>query len=294
MRAFLRRRLGVSVRGGEDEIDDALPVELDPLEQYQVGQRLLEARLEGTGRREAILAEIARGTLPPGGLGMPVVGALEPVADAIFAQAGDGAGASLDVRVVLGDGRLLSGTVPGVVGDTLRAVSYARVGPRHRLQAWVRLLALTAAHPERTFDALTVGRVRRGGDGAVTVARIPPVSVEEARAELAVLLDLYDRGMREPAPLACATSAAYAAAGSNAAAAAADAWESAWNFDKEDRDREHLLVLGGERTFVARCEEAPRPDESGPGWDERDPTRFGRWARRLWDPLLRREEVREP
>ena len=74
---------------------------------------------------------------------------------------------------------------------------------------------------------------------------------------------------------------------------AADAWESTWNFDKEDRDREHLLVLGGERTFAQLCEQAPRADESGPGWDERDPTRFGRWARRLWDGLLRREEVRE-
>ncbi len=74
---------------------------------------------------------------------------------------------------------------------------------------------------------------------------------------------------------------------------AADAWESTWNFDKEDRDREHLLVLGGERTFAQLCEQAPRADEAGPGWDERDPTRFGRWARRLWDGLLRREEVRE-
>ena len=293
VRAFLRRRLDVSVRAGEDEIEDALPVELDALEQYQVGQRLLEARLDGTGRREAILAEIARGTLPPGGLGQPVVAAIEPIADAVFAQAGAGSGESVDVRVALPGGRLLSGTVPGVVGDTLRAVSYARVGPRHRLQAWVRLLALTAAHPERSFDALTVGRVRRGADGAVTVARIPPLDAGEARAELAVLLDLYDRGMREPAPLACATSAAYAGAGSNAARMAADAWESTWNFDKEDRDREHLLVLGGERTFAQLCEQAPRPDESGPGWDERDPTRFGRWARRLWDGLLRREEVRE-
>ena len=206
VRAFLRRRLGVSVRGGEDEIDDALPVELDPLEQYQVGQRLLEARLEGTGRREAILAEIARGTLPPGGLGMPVVGALEPVADAIFAQAGDGAGASLDVRVVLDDGRLLSGTVPGVVGDTLRAVSYARVGPRHRLQAWVRLLALTAAHPERTVRRAhrrpRPARRRRRGDRRADPARergggarraggpARPLRPRDARAGPARLRDL--------------------------------------------------------------------------------------------------------
>ncbi len=36
-----------------------------------------------------------------------------------------------------------------------------------------------------------------------------------------------------------------------------------------------------------------RADERGPGWDEDETTRFGRWARRLWDGLLAHEELTE-
>jgi hypothetical protein len=32
-----------------------------------------------------------------------------------------------------------------------------------------------------------------------------------------------------------------------------------------------------------------RPDEYAPGWDADEPRRFGRWACRLWDDLLRHE-----
>ena len=71
MRAFLRQRLGVALRSDEDEIDDALPIELDGLERWGVGQRLLEGRARGRRATSArICAEIARGMLPPGALAM--------------------------------------------------------------------------------------------------------------------------------------------------------------------------------------------------------------------------------
>jgi exodeoxyribonuclease V gamma subunit len=290
VRAFLRQRLGISVGDYADETEDGLPVELDGLELWGVGQRLLDARLAGAEPRAALLAEIARGTLPPGVLGKPVVDRIAPVVEEILAHVRTEPAASVDVRVALPDGRTLSGTIAGVAGDTLRAVTYSRVNPRHRLAAWARLLALTAGHPGRPFDAVTVGRGRQGGDGRVTVARIPPVGADAAHAELAALIDLYDRGMREPPPLACLTSAAYANAGANAAAAAREAWESGYAFDKEDREPEHQLVHGGVRTLAELLAEPPRADEP---WNETEPSRFGRWARRLWDGLLEREEIED-
>ena len=54
VRAFLRQRLGISVGDYADEVDDALPVELDALERWGVGQRLLDgvlARREHRGVR---------------------------------------------------------------------------------------------------------------------------------------------------------------------------------------------------------------------------------------------------
>ena len=62
------------------------------------------------------------------------------------------------------------------------------------------------------------------------------------------------------------TSAAYAAAahqGGDAEKAARAAWESGWNFPKEDAELEHQLVRGGIRASTSCTAEPPRADESG-------------------------------
>jgi exodeoxyribonuclease V gamma subunit len=205
----------------------------------------------------------------------------------------------VDVRVALGDGRLLSGTVTGVRGDLLLTTTFSRVSAKHRIAAWVRLLALTASWPDRPFAAATVGRGQRRGD--VRTAWVPPLGSDAAqrgavaRAELAVVVDLYDRGMREPLPLACQSSAAYADAarrGQDGFAAALKEWESEWNFDKEDQDAEHQMAFGGVLTLDEIAELAPGEGEEGEGWLASEDSRFGRLARRLWEGLLSREEVR--
>ena len=156
-------------------------------------------------------AEVSRGALPPWMLAKPVLDRVQDTVEDIVAAAPQGDARSLDVKLALRDGRLLTGTVPGVVGDVLRTVTYSRTSPRDRLAAWVRLLALTAAHPDRSFEAVTVARAPHDSDERVAVARIAPLDAELALDHLAVLMELYDLGMREPAPLACRTSAAYAA-----------------------------------------------------------------------------------
>ena len=294
VRAFLRQRLDLRAGDASDEVEDALPVELDGLETWHVGRRLLEARLAGVEPRAACLAEIARGTLPPGQLGKPVIEDVQPTVEEIVACAPEGETGSVDVKLVLPDGRRLGGTVAGVAGDTVRAVMYSRVSARHRLAAWVRLLALAASHPEREFEAVTIGRAPSGSGARVTVAQLPPLDAGAALDHLAVLLDLYDRGMREPAPLGCLTSAAYAAAaraGGDPVAAAREAWESAHMRDGEAGEPEHVLVLGGVVPFDDLLAARARADEHGPWWDESEPRRFGRWARRLWDGLLGHERL---
>jgi exodeoxyribonuclease V gamma subunit len=300
-RALLRDRLGISVSEYFDEVQDAMPVELTALEEWGVGQRLLEGVLAGGDRRACMQAEIARGALPPGELARPPlakIGAIvDHVADAARALA-DGTPGSLDVSLALADGRTLAGTVTGVCGDTIRAVSYSRVRPRDRLRAWVQLLALSAARPERPFESVVIGRARAGVRGAsVTVARIPALADtpdarrQAALAQLAIVLDLYDRGMREPLPLACDTSAAYAqavAAGGDGESAAREAWETVFRYGKEDRQPEHMLIYGDAIPLARLLAEAPRDDER---WEGEEANRFGRYAMRLWRGLLGVEEL---
>ena len=130
-----------------------MPIELDDLEKYGVGNRLLNTLLHGATPQAAVDAEFARGFLPPGALGQAVIEEVWPKVDAVVGCARDildlqTEPESVDVRAVLADGRTLSGTVSGVAGDVLRSVSYATLGPQHRIAAWVRLVALTAAYPE--------------------------------------------------------------------------------------------------------------------------------------------------
>jgi exodeoxyribonuclease V gamma subunit len=285
IRTFLRDRLGISVSDYRDEVRDGMPVELDNLEQWAVGQRLLEGVMGGAELGTCLRAEIARGTLPPGQLGRPP---LLKIGEAV-AQLAEAAGSlggetpeSLDVNLALGDGRLLAGTVTGVCGEVVRTISYSRVRPRDRLRAWIKLLALTAARPERPFQSAVIGRLRSGSQAHadVTLARVAPLAPtanerrSDALDQLNLILDLYDRGMCEPLPMACDTSAAHAQEGREAAE---KAWTSTFDYDKEDRRPEHLLAFGGQIPFTALMA-MPR---------------FEHYAYQLWDGLLAREAIED-
>jgi len=308
VRAFLRRRLGISVTETSDEVADDLHVDLDGLAKWGVGQRLLEARLAGVNGRTAALAEIARGLLPPGGLGRPVIAEVLPVVEEVVAAAqaliaGGESPGGIDAAVALSDGRWLRGTVSGVSGAMLRTVTFSRVSAKHRLAAWVRLLVLTAAFPQRPFGAATVGRARAGSaaGSAVTIARIAPLAGDvagrrqTALGHLETVVALCDRGMCEPLALYCETSAAYAQAvrtGDDPVAAGRRAWTSDWKIDREDRDPAHQLVLGGMRAFDELLAEAPRvAEQEHQGRAVTETTDLGRYARRMWDDLLDCEEV---
>ncbi|HEU4841634.1 MAG TPA: hypothetical protein VFT09_09335, partial [Ilumatobacteraceae bacterium] len=253
-----------------------------------VGDRLLAARLVGVDPDDAVRAEKARGSLPPLALGQRVIDEVWPLVDEIAAAATAARGGvdarTVDVRVDLGADGVVAGTVAGLHGSTLVASAYATVGPRHRLAAWVRLLALAASEPAASCDTVTIGRAGR----RVGTARIPAVAAPRAVAELRTLVDLYRRGLREPLPIFARTSELLA----RRPARAADAWETTdRGFPKEDLEPEHLLRFGHRQVpFGDLLAEAPRADETGSGWDDDATSRAERYARRLWAPLLAVEQ----
>ncbi len=301
---FLRERLGIYVNGSRDEPDDSLPIELSALEEWGFGDRLLRAVLDGAGLEEALEVERARGLLPPeplvGALIDSVVPSVDQLAQRVQSLPCSGSEArSVEINLRLACGRTLIGTVAGVTGSTLVNCVYSRLAAKHRLEAWVRFLALSAGQPGLATSAVTIGRSgsRKAGAGTISELRFPDPD-NSAPSEAAVLLekviDLYDRGMREPLPLYCKTSSEWAAGrrdGDDADSHAKKAWDGD-RFEGESMEEAHLLVLGGRVPFHSLFESAPREDESGLGWDGSEPSRFGRLARRLWDDLLVHESVR--
>jgi exodeoxyribonuclease V gamma subunit len=228
-----------------------------------------------------VQAEWRRGELPPGALGAAVLekvgGAVEELV-AASAQLRTGEPLSRDVAADVGGVRVV-GTVAGLYGSGLVAVEYSRLGPRHRLRAWARLLALAVTRPDTPWRAVTLGRGR--GGGAVR-ATIRPLGVAEANAALADLVALHREGLCEPLPVSTPCTAAYAKA-RRAGAAARDAELAAareWTFEKEDEAI--VAVLGADPDFERLLE---RPGDGPAG------SRFGELAERIWRPLLDAEHV---
>ncbi|HEV7806507.1 MAG TPA: exodeoxyribonuclease V subunit gamma [Solirubrobacteraceae bacterium] len=305
VRGFLRQRLGVGATVRTDEIEDGLPLDLDHLALWGIGARLLTAQLRGVDAAGARAVERSRGTLPPGRIGERHLEDIASLVDTVIgaARAAVDLGAeqqTVDVRIALPGERFVRGTISGLAGDVVRDVGFSRISAHQRLGAWARVLALTTAFPERSFSAVTIGRARAGAarNRRVTVARVaPPAALTSAdareawaRDELGKLADLYDRGMREPLPLYCETSAALAALPAVTARRRAEkAWESKFRRPREDRDEEHVLVLGQGRVFDDLVAESPRDDED---WlADEFASRLERYSHRLWDGLLAAEEV---
>jgi exodeoxyribonuclease V gamma subunit len=290
VRAFLRQRLGISVSDYEDEVQDGLPVDLDGLGLWQIGQRLLDGVVAGYDPNGCIKAEIARGSLPPGRLGRPVIDRVWPTVELVSSRARDytdGEPRSVGINLTLPDARTLTGSVSGVRGQVLLGVSYSRVNARHRISAWVRLLALTAADPSQPYEAVTVGKPPYGSDAELVIARIRPVGTPRALDELERLASLRDRGLRDVLPLPSLTAAAYAAAaheGGDPHEAAGKAWTSGFKFDGEDVDPDHVRAFGGVLTLGELLEIGPRGDEP-------DGSRLAYYAGQLWNGLLEFEEL---
>lgn len=314
VKAFLRQRLQVVLGGRADEPSDAIPVELDALERWQLGDELLGLRREGRDTRRWVDHTRARGLLPPGALADTAIERLRGEVDAVLATAdehiehheqadAEGRQTPPEVAVELGEGRLLTGSVPEIRGEVVLQITYSRVKAKQRLASWANLLAITAAHPERAWSAVLVGRGRATGTATCfRIAPLGPTPEERKRAalrQLGRLVDLHDRGLCEPLPLYCATSAAWSAARfdpeaapTDAAAKASAAWTTGWRFPCEDRDPEHVLVLGGVVEFERLLDEPAMGEELA--WQTGEPSRFGALAQRLWQPLLEREEELRP
>ncbi|HTY35311.1 exodeoxyribonuclease V subunit gamma [Mycobacterium sp.] len=280
------RALDCTLPWDVDEISDAMPVEIDALEAWTVGDRMLRDMLGGMHPDTAANAEWRRGTLPPGRLGVRKAKdirdrARELALAALQHRTVDGA--AHDVAIDLGGGRRLTGTVTPVFGERTVSVTYSKLAPKHVLASWIGLVALAAQTPGRDWSALCIGR----GQSQNRIAQRLFAPPSAPLAVLQGLVALYDAGRREPLPLPLKTSCAWAEArrdGEDPRAAAQAKWAGTRFSPGDDAERAHVRVWG-ERAPLAVLLGPPRPGEETPGED----TRLGALAARLWSPLLAAE-----
>jgi exodeoxyribonuclease V gamma subunit len=318
---LLSERLQLRFPRGGGSFADELDVELDGLAGWAVGARALQDRLEGRDPERTRTLERARGTVPPGELASPVLDEVAGVVDAILALAETHGAvgellAPIEIDVPLSDGRRIVGVVDEVVTTgVLRHLTYSRLKERDRLHAWVRLLALTATRPDERWRAATVTRVRRGAKSAkdepdpqASVSLMAPLGIDAvsrtafALHELERLVALRDLASTRPIPIVTGTSAAYAecvlqsrAGGRKKPITQAETrWASKPPYATgEDADPAYLHAFGPDRTIHDLLAVPADARESGDGWDAAEPSRFGRWALRLWTPLLDHERVED-
>jgi exodeoxyribonuclease V gamma subunit len=170
----------------------------------------------------------------------------------------------------------VAGTVGGVHGDTTVRVEFSKLAAKQRVRAWVRLVALTAAHPEQRWRAVTVGRGSRGG---VAVATAGPLDAAQACDVLADLVALRSEGLREPLPLPTGAAHVYART-----------FDGSGN--RHDALAEATTTWCGGR--YPERDDAPYARVFGPGAGAEvlAASRFPDLALRLWRPLLAAERLR--
>jgi len=242
---FIRQRLGMVVPRREEEVPDQIAVDLDGLERWGVGDRLLAAMLDGADPAAARAAELRRGTLPPFKMGADVLAPIAAKAEALAARAASersGPARTVDVRVDLPGGRRLYGTVPNIYDAGLVTVTYSTLKPKQRLEIWITLLALTAGSEQRVNGACLIG-----GERAYTaIRRYTPV--DDAADILAALVALRDTGLGSSfaLPLDAAEHAAQVYDRTGNAEQATNRARGRFNSDRFVQDEAVSLLLTGD------------------------------------------------
>ncbi|MGN0064828.1 MAG: exodeoxyribonuclease V subunit gamma [Nocardioides sp.] len=304
VRTFFRSRLRVSTPAESEQVKDAIPIALDNLEQWAVGDRLVRDILSGAAPQQSMLAEQLRGLLPPGELGRSelttIVTKVRPLYEQSLELRRGAEARTVDVVVDLGGGRRLTGTVDDLYGNQLVSVTYSNLSAKQRVAGWLDALALATGRPDENWTVHSIGKHRAGSQ----IAMVAPLAEPQALDWLRDLVALRDLGLSEPLPLPLRTSLAYA----EELAKSGDTGEadrragldwttprfSEGGFPKEDADAWHVLAWGEHRAYDAltgalREGEGAPPPHLGTA---AAPHRLAWLAGRLWAPMLASERLR--
>ena len=200
---WLRRNAGLlpSVLKETDPMETEIPMALSPLDKWQIVTRMIHLLLAQKTPDAILQAELRRGTLPPGQMGISVAQDCVRQASAIVGQAKPLLDQPLSWRTISLD----SPDVPDLVGQipvhgtTVLDTLAGRVQPRQEIGAWASILSLKVAYPDQVWRAVLVGN-----RGTVTLTSPDPI---QARRHLDYLRQIHLKGLVSPLPLPPSASA---------------------------------------------------------------------------------------
>lgn len=270
-RGFLRRRFGISLFDQDTLFDDIEPFELDILATRALENELLAHRLDGGTAQIFRDRLLARGDLPQASFAglawQQLDDAVAPFAAALATALQQRHTLAVDLVVDTAQGpHRIHGRLPDVTPDGLVLHRVGKLRAKHRLSAWIQHLCLQlsvsgASAATRYFA--------RGDKNQPEITLFNPV--ENPRALLASLVDLYLQARNQPLPLLPACSEALARHDDDPRKALKEA-TAAWEGDsfrklRAEHDDEAVRIIFGN--------EAPPFDE-----------KFHALALQVFSPLL--------
>lgn len=271
-RYFLRHRANLSL-GDEDSVADELPIELDALQRWQVGARVLDALLARHPLEDVLTQELRRGEVPPGSLGSRVLDGIAATARQVVRAREPfvrGPAHVQEVDVEVGGVRLTGRAA--MQGGVRLACEFGNVAPKHRAAAWVDALALTV-QLGRPVDAVVVGGRRRHRLGAPS-----PLVAGDLLGQLA---GLAIEGLQRVLPLPPRVCSLWASARATGQEPLADpGLRNAW------RNEADALW----QRFYPRGTDPWQARVGGQAWARPgEPSELGSLAAVVWAPIVRAE-----
>ena len=288
---FVNRQLGIWLRHEQGGVQDREPAELDGLQRYSVGDRLLGWALARQESRPGAAAEYqlvrAAGDLPlgsPGRYGFELIARdVDQLARAARLRMEDPQ-PRVELNLTLGQTRL-TGLLDGLHGGGLVRVQYAQIKAHNVLGLWVQHLAALLGDPTFAGSSSQLGRVKDGDQHAVGLACFGRVARAQAEVWLQALVELYWRGQEQPLLFFCETSRAHAAARRARPGqpeqwieAARRQWLGSGQLPGEGDDPHLVRLLGQAEPFA--------PGFAPPGVTLAPELGFATLAAAVWDPLL--------
>jgi exodeoxyribonuclease V gamma subunit len=298
--ALLRNRLRIDLEDRAEALSDREPIDLDPLERWELRTAILRRRQDGLEPGEVTRAVRAEGSLPLGYAGKVAAEAEDALVQQMLSRARlllDGTivhqstPVPIDVTLL---GTRVVGSLHGVYGSLLVDLRFGDEAPERVVATWLSFLAWHAARPDAGRCVLVLGALDKG-EPKVTLLGLerPP----DPRSALEALVGIYQSGLRGPIPLFLRSSWEFAkamrevpldparlatalpedAAAREALARALEPALRAWS-EARDADARDRYV---ERLFEGRCPLVRR----GEPFETVD-LAFARSALALWGPYF--------